>query len=83
MSGRLDQSLDSIIDSRKKASRDGKRRTKPAAKAGKVATPVGGVNKTKKPVKPAVKMPTGPQAKQPKISKIVVSGLVSVPINIY
>ena len=71
MSGRLDQSLDSIIDSQKKAKREQQRRRKPIKKA-----PIGGVKKAVKPVKPAVK-PAGGSAGQPQASKIVVSGLVS------
>ena len=72
MSGRLDQSLDSIIDSQKKAKKEQHRRRKPAVK---VRAPVGGVKKTIKPAKPAVK-PAAAAANAPS-SKIVVSGLVS------
>ena len=71
MSGRLDQSLDSIIDSQKKVKREQQRRRKPVKKA-----PVGGVKKAIKPIKSAVK-PAGGAAGQPQASKIVVSGLVS------
>lgn len=73
MSGRLDQSLDSIIDSQKKAKRDNQRRRKPAKTAR--AAPVGGVKKATKPVKSAVK--PGGNVVQMQPSKIVVSGLVS------
>ena len=75
MSGRLDQSLDSIIDSQKKAKRDTQRRRKPVGTKARAA-PVGGVKKATKPVKSAVKSAGGTSAPtQP--SKIVVSGLVS------
>jgi hypothetical protein len=73
MSGRLDQSLDSIIDSQKKAKRETRRR-----KVGKptgTTAPVGGVKKSTRPVKSAIKPATGAAA-QARSSKIVVSGLV-------
>lgn len=73
MSGRLDQSLDSIIDSQKKAKREGRHR-KVGKRAG-VTAPVGGIKKTTKPVKSAIK-PVAGATSQPKSSKIVVSGLV-------
>ena len=77
MSGRLDQSLDSIIDSQKKAKREaGRRRVRPG-KRSVVAAPVGGVKKATKPVKSAVKGVTGGASALPRESKIVVSGLVS------
>jgi THO complex subunit 4 len=79
MSGRLDQSLDSIIDSQKKAKRDARRRSSKAGKPARAAVvaPVGGVKKTTKPVKVGIKgATTGPSA-APRESKIVVSGLVS------
>lgn len=77
MSGRLDQSLDSIIDSQKKAKRDAQRRRKSVKTSGAGAVaPVGGIKKSTKPVKPAIK-PAAGSAAQPKSSKIVVSGLVS------
>ena len=74
MSGRLDQSLDSIIDSQKKSKRDSQARRRKPVKA-KVG-PVGGVKKATKPVKPAVRAPGG-NASQAPATKIVVSGLVS------
>jgi len=67
---RIDQSLDSIIDSQKKAKRT-TRRNKPNTRA----APIGGVKKTLKPARPAVKPATGPAARAPKNSKIVVSSL--------
>ena len=79
MSGRLDQSLDTIIDGQKKAKREQRRRQgKPGRPAGKVTTaPIGGVKKSTKPVKTAHKVgSTGPAAPQ-RESTIVVSGLVS------
>ncbi|KAJ4510041.1 RNA-binding RNA annealing protein [Exophiala dermatitidis] len=72
MSGRLDQSLDSIIDSQKKAKREVRRR-----KVGKptgATAPVGGVKKSHKPAKSAIKPAAGTLI-QAKTSKIVVSGL--------
>jgi chemotaxis response regulator CheB len=74
MSGRLDQSLDSIIDSQKKAKRDNQRRRKPTKPAR--AAPVGGVKKAVKPAKSAVK-PGASVGGAAQPSKIVVSGLVS------
>ena len=73
MSGRLDQSLDSIIDSQKKSKKDQQRRRKAPVK---VKAPVGGVRKATKPVRPAVKPAAA--AAQSSSSKIVVSGLVSL-----
>ncbi|KAL2418625.1 hypothetical protein ABEF91_004671 [Exophiala dermatitidis] len=72
MSGRIDQSLDSIIDSQKKAKREVRRR-----KVGKptgATAPVGGVKKSHKPAKSAIKPAAGTLI-QAKTSKIVVSGL--------
>lgn len=74
MSGRLDQSLDSIIDSQKKSKRDSQRRRKPVGAKARAA-PVGGVKKATKPVKSAVK-PIGGASTGNQPSKIVVSGLV-------
>lgn len=79
MSGRLDQSLDTIIDGQKKAKREQRRRQgKPGRPAGKVTSaPIGGVKKSTRPVKTALKGgATGPSAPQ-RESTIVVSGLVS------
>jgi len=73
MSGRLDQSLDSIIDSQKKAKRDNQRRRKPVGVKARAA-PVGGVKKATKPAKSAVK-PAGGASASAQPSKIVVSGL--------
>lgn len=71
MSARIDQSLDSIIDSQKKAKRpNNARRNKPNKPA-----PVGGVKKAVKPVRSAVKAAVAPAARAPKNSKIVVSSL--------
>ncbi|RVX74297.1 hypothetical protein B0A52_02129 [Exophiala mesophila] len=73
MSGRLDQSLQSIIDTSNKAKREARRRkgVKPKTTA---AVPVGGVKKTTRPVKSAIKPTTG-QTQPSRNSKIVVSGL--------
>ena len=76
MSGRLDQSLDSIIDTQKKAKRDVQRRRKPG-KPATVAAPVGGIRKSTKPVRSAIKPAVG-SAQQSRASKIVVSGLVNI-----
>ena len=73
MSGRLDQSLDSIIDSQKKAKREARRRK--VGKSTGATAPVGGVKKATKPVKSAIKPAAGSTA-QARSSKIVVSGLV-------
>ncbi|RMZ87919.1 hypothetical protein DV736_g4846, partial [Chaetothyriales sp. CBS 134916] len=70
MTSRLDQPLDSIINSQKKAKKEANRRRKVAVK---VKTPIGGVKKTVKPAKPAVKAAAA--ATQSQSSKIVVSGL--------
>ncbi|EXJ84611.1 hypothetical protein A1O3_05281 [Capronia epimyces CBS 606.96] len=72
MSGRLDQSLDSIIDSQKKAKREVRRRK--VGKGTGPTAPVGGVKKSTRPVKSAIKPAAGSLA-QARSSKIVVSGL--------
>lgn len=69
MSGRLDQTLDSIIDSQKKAKRNNPRRKAPRP------APVGGVKKAVKPNKSAVKTAASAAPRAPRNSKIVVSGL--------
>lgn len=73
MSGRLDQPLDSIIESQKKAKREARRRK--VGKPSGATAPVGGVKKSTKPAKAAIK-PVAGAASQNKSSKIVVSGLV-------
>ncbi|KIW11858.1 hypothetical protein PV08_09131 [Exophiala spinifera] len=72
MSGRLDQPLDSIIESQKKAKREARRRK--VGKPSGATAPVGGVKKSTKPVKAAIK-PVAGVASSNKSSKIVVSGL--------
>ncbi|KAL6244207.1 RNA-binding RNA annealing protein [Rhinocladiella similis] len=72
MSGRLDQPLDSIIESQKKAKREARRRK--VGKPSGATAPVGGVKKSTKPAKAAIK-PVAGAASQNKSSKIVVSGL--------
>jgi hypothetical protein len=74
MSGRLDQPLDSIIESQKKAKREARRRKVGGKPAGATA-PVGGVKKSARPVKNAIR-PTAGALPHTKSSKIVVSGLV-------
>ncbi|KAF7504518.1 hypothetical protein GJ744_002138 [Endocarpon pusillum] len=76
MSGKLDQSLDEILSTRRKANR-GRRPHKPAKTTGTTAktAPVGGVKKSVKSAKSATKgVPSGPSA-PPKESKIIVTGL--------
>ncbi|EXJ76791.1 uncharacterized protein A1O5_01299 [Cladophialophora psammophila CBS 110553] len=75
MSGRLDQSLDSIIDSQKKAKREARRRK--VGKSTGPTAPVGGVKKATKPAKSAIK-PSAGAAAQSRPSKIVVSGLLTL-----
>lgn len=71
MSSRLDQPLDSIIDSQKKHQKRNIRR-----KPQRVA-PVGGVKKTVKPAKTGVKPAAGPAPRAPKNSKIIISNMPS------
>ena len=80
MSGKLDQSLDEILSSRRKTSRRGGARVAKGGKVGgAVSAPAGGIKKSTKQVKSAAKAaPTGPTPTA-KESKIVVSGLVSLP----
>jgi hypothetical protein len=73
MSGRLDQSLDSIIDSQKKAKRDARRRKVPQKT--RTAAPVGGVKKATKVQKPALKT-AAVAAAQGRPTKVIVSNLV-------
>ena len=73
MSGRLDQSLDSIIDGQKKAKREVRRRKVP--KPTGTTAPIGGVKKATRPAKSAIKPAAGAFG-QGRVSKIVVSGLV-------
>lgn len=78
MSGRLDQSLDSIIDSQKKQKRENRNRGRKVGKPQATAAPVGGVKKSTRPVKSAIK-PAAGATPVSKTSKIVVSGLVRWP----
>jgi hypothetical protein len=73
MSGRLDQSLDSIIDSQKQAKRDVRRRKVPQKT--RTAAPVGGVKKATKVHKPALKTAAVATA-QGRPTKVIVSNLV-------
>lgn len=81
MSGKLDQSLDEILSTRRKANR-GRRPHKPAKATGRaVKAPVGGVKKSVRPTRSATKgAPTGPSAPS-KESKIIVTGLVSLAVR--
>lgn len=81
MSGKLDQSLDDILKtSRRSAPKGGRGRGRRVSRPGRpaaAAPPVGGVKKTAKQVKGAVKaVPTGPSGGGD--SKIQVSNLVSI-----
>lgn len=81
MSGKLDQSLDEILSSRRQgnAARRNTRRRSGGAKAATSAAPVGGIKKNTKGAKAAGKgAPTGPAGGSGE-SKIMVSGLVSSP----
>jgi THO complex subunit 4 len=75
MSGKLDQSLDSILAARKKTNRPRRNLRKPAG-AKPVAAPVGGV---KKPTRPAKKSerPSGPANTARGEGKVMISNLVS------
>jgi THO complex subunit 4 len=79
MSGKLDQSLDEILSTQRRAGRGGRRGNRRAHQAGKLAaaaTPVGGVKKHVKPAKGAAKaIPTGPSAASGE-SKVIVSNMV-------
>jgi THO complex subunit 4 len=77
MSGKLDQSLDEILSTQRRSATRGRRgrRAPQAGRTTAVAAPIGGVKKSTKPAKGAVKaIPTGPSGSGD--SKIVVSNLV-------
>lgn len=81
MSGKLDQSLDDIVKTRRTNNRGGRaraRRGPGGAKAATTAAPAGGVSKSTKPAKTATKAaaPTAPANSRAE-SKIIVTGLVS------
>lgn len=81
MSGKLDQSLDEILSTRRSSARRGRGRRAPnTGKAHGVTTaaPVGGIRKTTRPTRPNAKatIPTGPAGGNGE-SKIIVSNLVS------
>jgi len=77
MTSKLDQSLDTIMTDNRKNNR--RRSTRHVKKPN--AAPVGGIQKTGKPVKPA--RPTQPtatsSASKPGPAKIMISGLVCTP----
>ena len=82
MSGKLDQSLDEILSTQRSSATRGKgrrgRRVTQAGRSTAVAAPVGGVKKTLKQAKSAMKVvPTGPSGGRGD-SKIQVSNLVSM-----
>lgn len=77
MSGKLDQSLDEILSSQRRST--GPRRRSQRVSAGRPATtaPVGGVQKTSKPLRAAATKPTPAKAAAATgESKIIVSNLV-------
>lgn len=77
MSGKLDQSLDEILSTQRRSRGRGRGRRAPTAgRTTATVAPVGGIKKTTKGAKSAVKgghVPTGPA---PIDSKILVSNLV-------
>lgn len=80
MSGKLDQSLDEILSTRRTAARRGRGRRAPMpgkSNAATAAAPVGGVKKTTRTTRAGGKatIPTGPAAGSGE-SKIIVSNLV-------
>ncbi|KKY14920.1 putative rna annealing protein [Phaeomoniella chlamydospora] len=76
MSGKLDQSLDEILSTRRQANRKVARRgAKPGKATGTTPAPAGGIKKTVKHAKSATKAVPSAPAPGPKESKIVVSGL--------
>lgn len=80
MSGKLDQSLDEILSTRRSSARRGRGRRAPnTGKTNGVTTtaPVGGIKKTTRPTRTNVKatVPTGPASGNGE-SKIIVSNLV-------
>ncbi len=85
MSGKLDQSLDEILSTRRQTARRGRGRRAPVAGRANGATasaPVGGIKKTTKPTRTSGKasVPTGPAGGSGE-SKIIVSNLVSMAIS--
>jgi hypothetical protein len=82
MSGKLDQSLDEILHSTRRKVNRARRPHKPAKVAGTTvkSAPVGGIKKSVKSTRSTTKgVPTGPSA-PPKESKIIVTGLVRLPL---
>ena len=79
MPGKLDQSLDEILSSRRTSARRGGRggRRVPNATRTSTVAPVGGVKKNTKSIKVSGKsIPSGPAAGGNTESKIIVSNLV-------
>jgi hypothetical protein len=80
MSGKLDQSLDTIVAARRKSARPLRRTTRRVGAGAKPAvSPIGGVKKPTRPAKKGDKV-TVPAASMKPESKIMVSNLVSIPI---
>jgi THO complex subunit 4 len=79
MSGKLDQSLDTIMTERRKSARTRRPRRNPASKTAAPA-PVGGIKKTTKPAKNAEKIATPVATHGSGESKIIVSNLVSCSV---
>lgn len=78
MSGKLDQSLDEILTSRRGggARRGTRNRAPRAAKAQAAPAPVGGIKKSTRPTRAAGKGGISGSSGGPGESKIIVSGLV-------
>jgi THO complex subunit 4 len=75
--GKLDQSLDDILKTRRQSSRRGRGSRRPGAgRPAATEAPVGGVQKTTKQAKQAKAVPTGPASGATGESKIMISNLV-------
>jgi hypothetical protein len=80
---RLDQSLESIISSRKQSTRKGRGgRRSDAGRPAATAAPVGGVKKSTKQPKQPKAAPAGPAAAVGGESKIMISNLVRCPVQL-
>jgi len=76
--GKLDQSLDDILKTRRQSTRRGRGpRRAGAGRPAATEAPIGGVHKTTKQPKNAKAVPTGPAAAGTGESKIMISNLVS------
>lgn len=80
MSGKLDQSLDEILSTRRTSStrtRRGRGGARVSGRSDATPAPVGGVKKSTKPAAGAKAVPTGPSGRNSE-GKISVSNLVSI-----